>query len=496
MNGGTSSRLRNSGRALFVAVCVFVGSTENESLGARPPGPGPPDHAYYRSIDFAKSLVKAPLRQAEEKEKWVELEFDQLPRDILSFMKDCTAWRVRPAADPHKAEDLRVRVRAAEDPSQDDLVEYVWTFRGQRLRWVATTNALRLEIDLDALGPAPGETRVESAKSLVDEVMRLTGTTSYDEDYEVELPWPDHLADGVTFSSNPDKTLNALLSWHQRVDAYVEGNTLAILTYRKVAQKTYYKDGAKWFPAEFHKEVFEASSNDPALVDVSTSGLFRAALGRSCQMYAAAFVDREEETRVLPKQKVVATHLAKMQAVAKKVLRPDFCPANTGVEDLTYWGMKNGRDEEIATAFKWEEFDVLVTYTPGAHLTVRLRASGRRSSLVAVTGDDRDKRMLDLLYEIFRVPGSDEATYYVRGKDTLVEGVWVFTCGLQRRGAELDRYPDAKTALENLRWYDKILAMVTHSSPQYVVFKVWDPDPDADHWATRPRVIIPGSTSD
>ena len=104
-------------------------------------------------------------------------------------------------------------------------VEYRWTYSGVPLRAAQSLNALRIEIPLAAHGNA------EEMKTLVDSIVKLKGVDIEGHEYEVRLQWPDALADGVQFSSNPAANILTVLTWHDRIDAFVEGKRLSIEKY-------------------------------------------------------------------------------------------------------------------------------------------------------------------------------------------------------------------------------------------------------------------------
>jgi hypothetical protein len=167
--------------------------------------------------------------------------YDKLSPAIRSQAENYLAFYLTPEAQPQKDPQFAVRTFAATEQTQNDLVEYRWTFAGVPLRAVQSWNAMKVDI------PLSGHASIEEAKALLASIVKLKGVDVEGNAYEVHPHWPDTLADGVKFSSNPNADIRSLPSWHERVDAFVEGNHLNILIYKKIPQLMGYQDGSKWF---------------------------------------------------------------------------------------------------------------------------------------------------------------------------------------------------------------------------------------------------------
>jgi hypothetical protein len=87
----------------------------------------------------------------------------------------------------------------------------------------------------------------EKVRALAASIVKLKGTDIKGKEYEVYLQWPDKLAAGARFSSNPNADIRFLSNWHERIDAFVEDDHLSILTYKKIPRLARYQDGSKWF---------------------------------------------------------------------------------------------------------------------------------------------------------------------------------------------------------------------------------------------------------
>jgi len=150
--------------------------------------------------------------------------------------------------------DAEVRVFMAITRAQDDLVEFQWTYRDNRMMVLVGNNGSRIQFRLNEI-PACQFTRgaacVDGVKSWVEAVLRLNGVDRFGQEYRVEFPWPDQLVDGISFSSAPDRDVMKVFRWHWRVDAELEKGILTVLIYKRIAQLMSYQDGSKWFPGEF-----------------------------------------------------------------------------------------------------------------------------------------------------------------------------------------------------------------------------------------------------
>jgi hypothetical protein len=168
-------------------------------------------------------------------------DYGKLPPAIRSQTENYLAFYLTPEARPQKDHQFTTRTFAATEQSQNDLVEYRWTFAGVPLRAVQSLNALKIDI------PLSGHANTEEVKALLASIVKIKGADIEGNQYEVHLRWPGTLADGVKFSSNPNADILFLQNWHEHVDAFVAGDHLSILIYKKISQLAGYQDGSKWF---------------------------------------------------------------------------------------------------------------------------------------------------------------------------------------------------------------------------------------------------------
>ena len=186
------------------------------------------------------------------------------------------AFILRRSAHPHKkshleamesrAQNISVRVFAAYHDKEIDLVEYRWVHRGQELRALVRKSVVRLDVQLDEAKEnlqldEYGQREIDRVKGFVSSILLLKGETATlkARPYELHIPWPSELVDGVSFSSNPEMNILAMdvYFWFRRVDAFVEDRTLSLLFYMKPGQIVGYPGGSTWFDDEFRAWVHE-----------------------------------------------------------------------------------------------------------------------------------------------------------------------------------------------------------------------------------------------
>ena len=181
-------------------------------------------------------------------QRFTPVEYTKLPPAIRSQVKNYLAFFLTAEAQPAKDPAFETRTFSTTDGSENDLVEFRWTFAGLSLRAVQSLNALKLDVPLDA------QSDVQTVKALIDSLAKLKGTDVNGKEYEVKLQWPNKLSDGVRFSSNPNSNIRSLSRWQDRLDAFVEGGRLSILFYKKIPQLAGYQDGSQWFEKDPLKE--------------------------------------------------------------------------------------------------------------------------------------------------------------------------------------------------------------------------------------------------
>jgi len=247
-----------------LAVCaVAVEENKQRPRGRRDP--------HFKTLKFAQSLVKN--RAVSE---YVDISFEEVPRELQSQMHSYLATLIQWDAHPQrrgwpykdgvpvfdKGGDFDVRVFAAYDKSQDDLIEYSWNAGGMPMRATSSRNAISLafplsEIDENVALDKYGDNRVERARGWLTTIFKLQGRDQYKQEYSIPVPCPDMLEDGAKWSSAPERRVNAVFIWHQRLDAYVENRVLFVLTYKMPPRLGGYQDGSKWFDDDFRALIHE-----------------------------------------------------------------------------------------------------------------------------------------------------------------------------------------------------------------------------------------------
>ena len=188
------------------------------------------DGEQFKTVDFGRSVMDSSSTTSFD-----TVSYRELPSPIRSMSENFCRIVLADEAAPHDSPTVDVSRFNGTREGQLDVLRYRWTVDGIIVEARETANGLDIRFP------------VERARQLVPRVLRLAGTDTLDRDYRIEVPWPDELADGVSFSTNPDKSLLGLRTWHDRIDFYVERRTLHALVYRKNPQRLMFEDGSVWF---------------------------------------------------------------------------------------------------------------------------------------------------------------------------------------------------------------------------------------------------------
>ncbi len=155
--------------------------------------------------------------------------------------------------------DAKIRVFAASGPKERDLLEMIWTHRGVSLRWIMSANVSDVQFPLQPFRDGTAtEVSGQKVAEFASEVLRHKGEIpGLDRDFKVDLPWPDKLDNGISFSSNSKLNITDVIWWFDRWDVVVKDNTVHILIYSRNPQIAGFDDGSQYFPAEFRKQQLE-----------------------------------------------------------------------------------------------------------------------------------------------------------------------------------------------------------------------------------------------
>lgn len=239
-------------------------TSRNERADARNTAPrmGEPARTQeeMKTVAYGRSEVRDVSNEA-----FVSIEHKLLPKRINGAMYSRVEELFRSEASPIvKGQPLepgrmRVGVFAAVDRSQNDLVEYRWEHEGVDIRLLSSIDVVQIELNIDQLEKQARfrMTTADYLRDLLPTILRLEGEDQYKVHYQVILPWPKSLEDGLEFSTNPDQSLIFLTRWHQRVDAFVEGRKFFLLVYKKPDQLMNFRDGSKWFSDDFRQFVHD-----------------------------------------------------------------------------------------------------------------------------------------------------------------------------------------------------------------------------------------------
>ena len=194
--------------------------------------------SYIKSIDYGLFLVGD-----QPQNRFLPIPGSGLPFKITNQINHSLIRFLNQAALPRKSKQSSMLYFLAENNSESDLVVHRWKFLRSDLRFVESRNAAKLEIDLKEINITG---RAGFAKSIVSEIVRLEGTDIMNIEYKIELQWPEYLQNGVKFSSNPNQNINTVLSWHNRIDAFVSNDILMVIFYKKIPQMMGYQNGFGW----------------------------------------------------------------------------------------------------------------------------------------------------------------------------------------------------------------------------------------------------------
>lgn len=161
--------------------------------------------------------------------------------------------------------DAKIRVFAASGQKERDLLEMTWFHRGVPLRWIMSANVSDVHFSLQPFREGTAtEISGQKVAEFVSEVLRLKGEIpGLDRDFKVDLPWPDKLDNGISFSSNSKVNITDVIWWFDRWDVVIKDNTVHILIYSRNPQIAGFDDGSQYFPAEFRKQQLENQRKTP-----------------------------------------------------------------------------------------------------------------------------------------------------------------------------------------------------------------------------------------
>src|SRR5258708_27872800 len=94
------------------------------------------------SLQFGRDI----LLKDQPETRFSEVGDAKLSHDIRSQVENYLAFYLTPEAQPRKGPQFTTRTFRASTQSQNDLVEYRWTFSGVPVRAVQSLNAMRVDI--------------------------------------------------------------------------------------------------------------------------------------------------------------------------------------------------------------------------------------------------------------------------------------------------------------------------------------------------------------
>ncbi|MFM9962444.1 MAG: hypothetical protein ACKV2Q_14625 [Planctomycetaceae bacterium] len=189
----------------------------------------------------------------------VDLSQSLRTKSLTLFRPECLPFAYRPGkvelVPKARPSDAKIRVFAASGTKERDLLEMTWAHRGVPLRWIMSANVSDIQFPLPPFREGTAnDVSGQKVAEFVGEVLRLKGEIpGLDRDFKVDLPWPDTLDNGISFSSNSKVNITDVIWWFDRWDVVIKDNTVHILIYSRNPQIAGFDDGSQFFPAEFRK---------------------------------------------------------------------------------------------------------------------------------------------------------------------------------------------------------------------------------------------------
>ena len=238
-------------------------------------GPVPPLEETRRSIDIQTPRNGLDKVRDQPEQRFVPATLAELPPEVqahllagaiglfsdgaMPFGYDREFYAPVPLARPG---DAKVRVFAASGKHENDLVECVWQHRGIPIRWVEQLNISVVEFPLDAFQSNSTDSAEKvclKVQEFLGAVIPLRGASDYNKlhPYEIQLPWPKTLSEGMEFTSNPNIDFEHLARWQDRADVVIEQGRFKFITYHLDTRAMFFLDGSQYFPEDFRKTMLE-----------------------------------------------------------------------------------------------------------------------------------------------------------------------------------------------------------------------------------------------
>jgi hypothetical protein len=148
--------------------------------------------------------------------------------------------------------DATIRVFAARTKGEKDLIELSWRTYDTDIQWVIGQNISCLRVPVGAFDS------VREFRIFLERVYLMKDEPNWYQAYEIELPWPESLRDGVEISSDINKhPAMDVFFWPLRLDVIVNNGTAHVLTYHRNPQLPGFEPGDAWFSDEFRKKLSE-----------------------------------------------------------------------------------------------------------------------------------------------------------------------------------------------------------------------------------------------
>ena len=191
----------------------------------------------------------------QSRSSFVPIQLSDLPSSISLTVRGRLVAMLEPGYRPWEREEYYVAVYAAADQEESDLVDVRYVVDEYEVRLLLDQFLVVMQIQLAKSDQRTlaegGEVPSEQISLLCERMMRLKSDDGSLRSYEIVLPWPKKLKNGMSFSSNPDQRRMAMGRWTQRVDVKVEDGVVKLYAYWK-------SDRLMHFPLEWRSQCFDA----------------------------------------------------------------------------------------------------------------------------------------------------------------------------------------------------------------------------------------------
>jgi hypothetical protein len=156
------------------------------------------------------------------------------------------------AAEAHPYLELNRARHSIHAATEDtfDLIRHDYGAAGYSLTVIETINFTQVRI-ADSAAAILGLSCEEAVTAVQTMVAAILNWMAEGPPWVFQLP--QRLADGVTFSTNPDAHPFGLASWRERADGGIRGGYVYFLCFKKVPEILGYRNSQQWFDEDLRK---------------------------------------------------------------------------------------------------------------------------------------------------------------------------------------------------------------------------------------------------